>query len=490
MAIRLILVHDDQTLGVELRDGVYVIGRDDRAEIVVPNGTVSSRHAELRVNGDACVLRDLGSSNGTFVNGIRISSPTAVTSADAIALGSARMSIALPGTSGAAGDPTAQMRAYQSPSPASSPNAPVAGTKGSSLSFTLRLWLVGALTIMTLVVLLLLAQVYGQGQARRAQLGARYMALAYQYIHVLKAPRTHPLPAPVFDHWLALPVLVLDADGQIVYPQPPAEVAARRSPLADPKTGVIPERAKTGLFGFPMQVAGSPIRVNSYPVIYQGELLGYVVARPGVIPSNSMLIALITFCAAAIALLLLYVLIRPVTSAIRANIEMLTAKVTALSHGIVDSLPRGNTIPELDVLAAEIEAMARVRATPQAGPADSTHGSDAVYGAYFPSLVDSARLPYCFVNGDFHLLKSNRQLAALQELAHVRRGVSIFDAGMTNLQSKQLIRALNDARTAGEGEASLQFMVGGETKTYTVFAKKFAGVRGDQVFGLLFRQSG
>lgn len=48
---------------------------------------VSGNHAELRVEGNRVILHDLGSANGTFVNGQRISSPTPVTPRDRISLG-------------------------------------------------------------------------------------------------------------------------------------------------------------------------------------------------------------------------------------------------------------------------------------------------------------------------------------------------------------------------------------------------------------------
>ena len=39
---------------------------------MLADDTVSRRHAELRVEEDCWVLRDLGSSNGTWVNGRRV----------------------------------------------------------------------------------------------------------------------------------------------------------------------------------------------------------------------------------------------------------------------------------------------------------------------------------------------------------------------------------------------------------------------------------
>lgn len=50
-------------------DGMKRIGRDPTSEIVVSGGHVSRRHAELLLREEQLWIRDLGSSNGTYVNG-------------------------------------------------------------------------------------------------------------------------------------------------------------------------------------------------------------------------------------------------------------------------------------------------------------------------------------------------------------------------------------------------------------------------------------
>ncbi|HEX6767232.1 MAG TPA: sigma 54-interacting transcriptional regulator [Polyangiaceae bacterium] len=52
-----------------LSRSVTVIGRDAAADIVLPVTAVSRRHAEIRKEGGAFVVKDLGSRNGTLVNG-------------------------------------------------------------------------------------------------------------------------------------------------------------------------------------------------------------------------------------------------------------------------------------------------------------------------------------------------------------------------------------------------------------------------------------
>jgi hypothetical protein len=48
------------------------IGRSIPCQLVLADDTVSRRHAELRVEDGRWLLRDLGSSNGTWVNGRRV----------------------------------------------------------------------------------------------------------------------------------------------------------------------------------------------------------------------------------------------------------------------------------------------------------------------------------------------------------------------------------------------------------------------------------
>lgn len=49
-----------------------VIGRDNSCDITIPGSHLSRRHAEFLVAGHSLFIRDLGSANGSFVNGKRI----------------------------------------------------------------------------------------------------------------------------------------------------------------------------------------------------------------------------------------------------------------------------------------------------------------------------------------------------------------------------------------------------------------------------------
>ncbi|MDP2306050.1 MAG: FHA domain-containing protein [Pseudomonadota bacterium] len=65
-----LLVQFDQqrNLVFRLPDGETVIGRGEEANLILPNVSVSRRHARIVVRGGAAVLEDLESQNGTLVN--------------------------------------------------------------------------------------------------------------------------------------------------------------------------------------------------------------------------------------------------------------------------------------------------------------------------------------------------------------------------------------------------------------------------------------
>jgi two-component system, cell cycle response regulator len=56
----------------KLRDGETVVGRSQRADIRIDDDSISRLHVKVRLQGTSVELEDLGSSNGTLVNGERI----------------------------------------------------------------------------------------------------------------------------------------------------------------------------------------------------------------------------------------------------------------------------------------------------------------------------------------------------------------------------------------------------------------------------------
>jgi len=58
-------------------DRAVIIGRTDKCDITIPGTHLSRRHTELRIQGSKLLVKDLGSSNGTFLNDKSITEATA-----------------------------------------------------------------------------------------------------------------------------------------------------------------------------------------------------------------------------------------------------------------------------------------------------------------------------------------------------------------------------------------------------------------------------
>jgi predicted component of type VI protein secretion system len=71
----------------DLTKEVTMIGRDVTNEIVVGDAEVSRQHARLTRTPGGYVLEDLGSTNGSFVNGERLMAPRVLNPGDLVAFG-------------------------------------------------------------------------------------------------------------------------------------------------------------------------------------------------------------------------------------------------------------------------------------------------------------------------------------------------------------------------------------------------------------------
>src|SRR5438552_6262510 len=69
-----------------LRGPALTVGRYAECDIQIKDRQVSGRHATILRAGDAYYLSDLGSSNGTFVNGKQITESTQLRDGDVIDL--------------------------------------------------------------------------------------------------------------------------------------------------------------------------------------------------------------------------------------------------------------------------------------------------------------------------------------------------------------------------------------------------------------------
>jgi DNA-binding response OmpR family regulator len=82
----MLILREGQGMGTRWRvdrDNV-IIGREEDCDIVLPSRQVSRNHARIRRSGGRHILEDLGSKNGTFVNGQELTEPYPLQDGDEI----------------------------------------------------------------------------------------------------------------------------------------------------------------------------------------------------------------------------------------------------------------------------------------------------------------------------------------------------------------------------------------------------------------------
>ncbi len=80
---------------VMLKEGTYLLGREESLPIRVPSPSVSRRHARITIGGAAVTVEDLASKNGTFLRGKRLTAPTLLQNGDKLIAGTVRISVRL-----------------------------------------------------------------------------------------------------------------------------------------------------------------------------------------------------------------------------------------------------------------------------------------------------------------------------------------------------------------------------------------------------------
>lgn len=89
----LVIRHPDGTEHEEPLKGELVIGRAPDCGLVLAEGGVSRKHARLSVQGRAVMVEDLGSSNGTFIDGVPVSGPTRWPPSGTLTIGDWKLSL-------------------------------------------------------------------------------------------------------------------------------------------------------------------------------------------------------------------------------------------------------------------------------------------------------------------------------------------------------------------------------------------------------------
>ena len=82
-----VLQGPDRDMKFEVTRDMAFVGRDPECDIAVNDTKVSRQHAILELADGTWVIRDLGSANGTYVNGRKISKPMPLKLGDQVRVG-------------------------------------------------------------------------------------------------------------------------------------------------------------------------------------------------------------------------------------------------------------------------------------------------------------------------------------------------------------------------------------------------------------------
>jgi hypothetical protein len=157
-----ILATDQHRASLVVRQGVNVgttyqitsaeavLGRDEDTDVSVRDPEVSRRHARISWQSGDYYVEDLGSTNGTFLNGALVTSPQPLRSGDTIGVGQTLLVFQTEAVVIPAQPPAAP--AYSAPPPPSSAAPPAEKTGGSSRCL---LWGCGCLILLGLLIVIL-----------------------------------------------------------------------------------------------------------------------------------------------------------------------------------------------------------------------------------------------------------------------------------------------------------------------------------------------
>lgn len=93
--MRLIYQQKEKQKSVEIKDEL-TIGRSSEADLQIEDETISRIHCSIRKWGDEYYVKDMGSRNGTSVNGTPIDDVTRIASGDTLRVGSFKIQIDVP----------------------------------------------------------------------------------------------------------------------------------------------------------------------------------------------------------------------------------------------------------------------------------------------------------------------------------------------------------------------------------------------------------
>ena len=154
-----LLVENRESQTFPIRGTVH-LGRDKSNSVVVADQKVSRHHAVLTPVGEAFVLTDQGSANGTYLNGVLISQPTRLKSHDKMTIGDTTFLFTFAPVDHDQVDPDIEKAPnVLAPSPPSPPSSSLVLPVANQIQ---PLWLVlGCMGLVIITLLLVLALLFG-----------------------------------------------------------------------------------------------------------------------------------------------------------------------------------------------------------------------------------------------------------------------------------------------------------------------------------------
>lgn len=469
--ITLVLHRQNERFVRTLDDGVYRIGRETPADLVIADPTISAMHAELMVQGEICTIRDLGSTNGTWLNGGVVRSASPVTPADQLFFGSVAASIER------SGQPPLLLR-----DPAALPletTMPVTRSR-APLTWTARSWIAAAEALLCCCMVIALVMLINGASASSTRRIDRFREFAAQYVHILSNP-TARVPPPSLDASFNPPIRIFKADGQLVYPESAGPAA--HTLMINPSTKEIYEGTSHDLFPLPMPSGADGSQVYSYPVRHGGDLLGFVTAAYSEDNDSNLGLALLSLLiAASLSAIILYLTMRPVHKLVASELARVRERISAVANGVIEALPRSTILPELNPLNAAIEDSLRQRLN---RPSDAAGGrlTTRDFSAELSGLVGRAAIAYCFVDADYNLLQVSAELHAYREFAGAGPGRTLFAPTLSTVQAKNLVQLINAEAPLRSTE--LELTRGQKRCQVAVYARRFQQ-GGKVIHGVLF----
>lgn len=91
---KVVMIKSETQQGAELEvEDVTVLGRSPEADVLLDDPYASEFHMRLVAQENGMVLHDLGSTNGTYINGRRVTAPTTLRRGDTIQVGKTVMEV-------------------------------------------------------------------------------------------------------------------------------------------------------------------------------------------------------------------------------------------------------------------------------------------------------------------------------------------------------------------------------------------------------------